>query len=109
MSVHLQNHMHVASAFLSHYDAHRIQGTFTSMHVIISGRRFMCMRSRLEKIQRKVGYMSLINLQRRQSKTVGCQVVEMNLSKQKIYIPLVVAEDAVCPQTLKDRLVAALR
>ena len=53
--------------------------------------------------------MSLINLELGQSKCVGYQVVKLNLSKQEVDIPLVVAKDAVCPQALKDRLVAALR
>ena len=56
-----------------------------------------------------MGCTSLINPERRQSKTVACQGVALNLSEPKIDIPLVVAEDAVCPQALKDRLIAALR
>ena len=56
-----------------------------------------------------MGCTSLISFQRRQLKTVGCQVVKLNLGEQKVDIRLVVAKDAVCPQGLKDRLVAALR
>ena len=32
--VHLQDHMHLASTFLSEPGAHRIEGAFSSMHVI---------------------------------------------------------------------------
>ena len=102
MTVFLQKDMHLASTFLGEHSAHRIEGTLSSMHVIIHDRGFMCMRSH-------VGYTPLISLERRQSKTVGYQVVELNVSKQKIDIPLVVAEDAVSRQALKDGLVAALR
>ena len=35
--------------------------------------------------------------------------MKLNLGEQKVDIPLVVTEDAVCMQTLQDRLVAALR
>ena len=56
-----------------------------------------------------MGRASLINVERRQSETIGCQIVKLNLGEQNVDIPLVVAEDAVCPQALKDRLVAALR
>ena len=87
--------MHLVWAFLSEHCTHRVKGTFSTMHVIIHSRRFMCMRRRLEKVQRKMGCTSLINLEQRQSKTVGCQVVKLNPSKQEVDIPLNVAEDAV--------------
>ena len=109
MSVHLQNHMHLASTFLGEHSTHRAEGTFGSMHVIIHGRRFMRTRSHSGKSQWKMPCTSLINLERRQSKTVGCQAVKLNLSEQKVDIPLVVAADTVCLQALKDRLVATLR
>ena len=37
VSVHLRDHMHLASAFLSKHCTHRIEGTFSSMHVVIQG------------------------------------------------------------------------
>ena len=55
VSVHLQDHMHLASRFLSKHCTHSIEGTFRSLHVIIHGRWFMCMRSRSGKIQWKWG------------------------------------------------------
>ena len=100
--------MHLASTFLGEHSTHRIEGTFSSMHVFIHGRRFICMRSHSGNIQWKMRCTSLIILERRQSKTVGWQFVKLNLSEQKVDIPLVVAEVAVCPQGLIDRLVAAL-
>ena len=54
-SVHLQDHMHLASTFLGKYCTHRIQGTFSSLHVIIHGRGFMCMRSHWGKCNGKWG------------------------------------------------------
>ena len=51
MSVHLQDHMHLASTFLGKHCTHRIEGTFRSLHVIIHGRWLMCMRSHSEKTQ----------------------------------------------------------
>ena len=45
VSVHLKDHMHLASTFLGKHCTHRIEGTFRSLHVIIHGRWFMCMRS----------------------------------------------------------------
>ena len=41
VSVHLQDHMHLAGTFLSERCTHRIEGTLGSMHVIIASRRFM--------------------------------------------------------------------
>ena len=78
------------------------------MHVIIHGQRYMCMRHYSGKIQWEMGCTSLINLERRQSKTVGCHLVELNLSEQKVDVPLVVAKDAMCLQALKNRLVTGL-
>ena len=101
--------MHLASTLFGKHCTHRIEGTFSSLHVIIYRRRFMCMRSHSEKIQWKMGCTSLINLERRLSKTVGRQLVKLNLSEQKVDMPLVVTKDAVCAQALEDRLVAALR
>ena len=51
VSVHLQDHIHLASAFLSEHCTHTIEGTFGLMHVIIHGQRFMCMRRHSGKIQ----------------------------------------------------------
>ena len=65
MSVHLQDHMHLVSTFLSKQCSHRIGGTLSSMHVIIHGRSFMRVRSHSAKIQWKMGCRSLINLERR--------------------------------------------
>ena len=79
------------------------------MHVIIYGGCFMCMTSHSGKIQLKIGCTSLINLERIWSKTVGSQVVKVNLGEQKVDIPLVVTKDAVCAQALENRLVAAPR
>ena len=56
-----------------------------------------------------MGCTSLIHVERRQSKTVGRQVVKLNLGEQKVDIPLLVGEDAVYPQVLKDGRVAVLR
>ena len=95
MSVHLQSHMHLASTLFGKHCTHRIEGTLSSLHVIIYGRRFMCMRSHSEKIQWKMGCTSLINLERRLSKTVGRQLVKLNLSEQKVDMPLVVTKDVV--------------
>ena len=58
VSVHLQDHVHLPSTFLGEHSTHRIEGTFSSMHVIIHGRRFMCMRSHSGKIQWKMGCTS---------------------------------------------------
>ena len=51
VSLHLQDHMHLASTFLGKHCTHRTQGTFRSLHVIIHGRLLMCMRSHSGKIQ----------------------------------------------------------
>ena len=51
VSVRLQDHMHLASTFLSKHCMHRMEGTFRSLHVIIHGRWLMCMRSHSGKIQ----------------------------------------------------------
>ena len=64
VSVHLQDHMHLASTFLGKHCTHRIEGTFRSLHVIIHGRWFMCMRSHSGKIQWKMGCSSFIYLER---------------------------------------------
>ena len=56
LSVHLQDHMHLASTFLGKHYTHRIQGTFRSLHVIIHGRWLMCLRSHSGKIQWEMGY-----------------------------------------------------
>ena len=64
VSVHLQDHMHLVSTFLGKHCTHRIEGTFRSLHVIIHGRLFMCMRSHSEKIQWKMGCSSFIYLER---------------------------------------------
>ena len=109
MSVHLQDHMHLASAFLSKHCRHRIQGTFSLKHVTIHGRRFMRVISHSGKIQWKMGCTSLVNVERRWSKTVARQVVKLNLGEQKVDIRLVVTKDVVCTQALKDQLVAVLR
>ena len=65
VSVHLQDHMHLASTFFSKHCTHRMEGTFSSMYVIFHGRRFMRVRSHSGKIQWKMGCTSLINLERR--------------------------------------------
>ena len=65
VSVHLQDHMHLASTFLGKHCTHRIEGTFRSLHVIIHRRRFMWMRSHSGKIQWEMGCSSLINFERR--------------------------------------------
>ena len=64
VSVHLQDHMHLASTFLGKHCTHRIEGTFRSLHVIIHGRWLMCMRSHSEKIQWKMGCSCFIYLER---------------------------------------------
>ena len=64
LSVHLQDHMHLASTFLGKHCTHRIEGTFRSLHVIIHGRWFMCMRSHSWKVQWKMGCSSFIYLER---------------------------------------------
>ena len=38
VSVHLQDHMHLASTFLGKDCTHRIESTFRSLHVVIHGR-----------------------------------------------------------------------
>ena len=63
MSVHLQDHMHLVSPFLSEHRAHRIQCTFSSMHVITPGRTFMCMGGHSSKMQQRPGCASIINLE----------------------------------------------
>ena len=63
-SVHLQDHMHLASTFLGKHCTHRIGGTFCSLHVIIHGPWLMCMRSHSVKIQWKMGRSSFIYLER---------------------------------------------
>ena len=55
MSVHLHDHMHLASAFLSKHCTHRIKSTFRSMHVNIHGRSSMRVRSHSGKINGKWG------------------------------------------------------
>ena len=64
VSVHLQDHMHLASTFLGKHWTHRIEGTFRPLHVIIHGRLFMCMRSHSGKIQWKIGCSSFMYLER---------------------------------------------
>ena len=65
VSVHLQDHMHLASAFLSKHCTHRIEGTFSSMHVIIHGQRFMRATIHSGKTPWKMVCTPLINLERR--------------------------------------------
>ena len=101
--------MHLASTFLGKHCTHRIEGTFSSLHVIIHGRWLMCMRSRSGEFHWKMGCLSLIYLERGYPKAIGREVVKLNLGKQKVDIPLVITKDAVCTQALEDRLVAALR
>ena len=64
VSVHLQDHMHLASTLLGKHCTHRIQGTFRSLHVIIHGRWLMCMRKNSEKIQWKMRCSSFNYLER---------------------------------------------
>ena len=64
MSLHLQDHMHLAWMVLGNFCTHRIEGTFRSLHVIIHGLWFMCMRSHSGKIQWKMGCLSFIYLER---------------------------------------------
>ena len=64
LSVHVQDHMHLASTFLGRHCTHRIEGTLSSLHVIIHGQRLMCMRGHSGKIQWKMGCTSLIHLER---------------------------------------------
>ena len=64
VSVHLQDHMHLASTLLGKHCTHRIEGTFRSLHVIIHGRWLMCIRSHSGKIQWKMGCSSFIYLER---------------------------------------------
>ena len=64
VSVHLQDHMHLASTFLGKHCTHRFEGTFRSLHVINHSRWFMCMRSDSGKIQWKMGCSSFIYLER---------------------------------------------
>ena len=56
--------MHLASTFLSKQCNHRIEGTLSSLHVIIHSRRLMCMGSHSGTIQSKMGCTPLINLER---------------------------------------------
>ena len=63
VSVLLQDYMHLASTFLGKHCTHRIEGTLSSLHLIIHGRRLMCMRSHSGKIQWKMGCSSLIYLE----------------------------------------------
>ena len=51
----LKPETHLASTFLGKHCTHRVEGTFSSMHVIIHGRRFMCMRTHSGKFQWKMG------------------------------------------------------
>ena len=64
VSVHLQDHMHLASTFLGKHCTHRIEGTCCSLHVIIHGRWLMCMRSHSGNVQWKMGCSSFIYLER---------------------------------------------
>ena len=64
VSVHLQDHMHLASMFLGKHCTHRTEGTFRALHVIIHGRWLMCMRSHSGKKQWKMGCSSFIYLER---------------------------------------------
>ena len=65
VSVRLQDHMHLASTFLGKHCTHRIDGTFRSLHVIIHGGSFLCMRRHSGKIQWKMGCSSLSCVRRR--------------------------------------------
>ena len=56
--------MHLASKFLGKHCTHRIEGTPSLLHVMIHGRRLMCMGSHSGKIEWKMGCTSLINLER---------------------------------------------
>ena len=55
VSVHLQDHMHSASTLLGKHCTHRIEGTPSSLHVIIHGQRRMCRGSHSGKIEWKMG------------------------------------------------------
>ena len=83
--------MHLALTFLSKHGTHRVKSMFSPTHVIIQGRRFMCVRC----CSGKIG---------------GCWTsVELDFGKREVDIPFVVAEDTVCSQSLKHRLVGSLR
>ena len=101
--------MPLASTFLSKHSGHRKERTFTWMHVITQRGRFMCVRCHPWEMQRKMGCVSLINLEGRQSKAAGCQVVELDRCKREINVPFVVDKDSVCCQTLKNGWVGPLR
>ena len=63
------------------------------------------MRCHSWKVQWKMGCVSLVNLEKLPWKPDRCQVVQLHLCKREVNIPFVVTKDAVCSQTLKNRLV----
>ena len=58
---------------------------------------------------RENGSASLISLERQQSKTVACQVLELYFCGQEVNVPFLVAEDSVRSEMLKNRLGGSLR